>query len=313
MRSGNRPIPSLEYPNIGAVVAKEHTAPVGIPPYVSLPVSRTNGGVETPGYLGVAYSSFAVDGDPNAKEFDVRALAMPGGLTMQRIDARFQLMQGLDTAFRTADLKSRQLEGMDKFYQQAYEILHSSVAREAFDLSQVNDKTRDKYGRTSFGQACLLARRLVEAGVRCVAIDFGGWDTHRDNFTTLKDKLLPPFDQGMAALLEELFDRALLDSTVVWATGEFGRTPTINKNAGRDHWARGMSMIMAGGGIRGGQVIGKTNENGEEPVGTAYKPDDAAASYLHALGIDHKKEYNTPTGRPVTVLRDGEPIKELFG
>jgi uncharacterized protein (DUF1501 family) len=312
MRSGNKPIPSLEYPNIGSIVAKEHVAPVGLPPYVSLPIARTNGGVETAGYLGVAYSSFAVGGDPSAKDFDVRALAMPGGLTMKRIDARFQLMQGLDTTFRAADLRSRQLDGMDKFYQQAYDILHSSSAREAFDLTQVDDKSRDRYGRTAFGQACLLARRLVEAGVRCVAIDFGSWDTHRDHFNTLKDKMLPPFDQGVAALLADLHGSGLLDDTVVWSTGEFGRTPKVNKNAGRDHWARGMSMIMAGGGIRGGQVIGATNADGEEPVGTSYKPDDAAASFFHALGIDSKKEYHTPTGRPVMILRDGEPIKELF-
>lgn len=312
MRSGNKPIPSLEYPNIGSVVAKEHAAPVGIPPYVSLPVSRTNGGVETAGYLGVAYTSFSVGGDPNEKDFDVRALAMPGGLTMKRIDSRFQLMQGLDTAFREVSVSSRQLDGMDKFYQQAYEILHSSAARQAFDINSVPDQQREKYGRTSFGQACLLARRLVEAGVRCVALDFGSWDTHTKNFENLKDKMLPPFDQGVAALLEDLHESGLMTDTVVWCTGEFGRTPTVNKNAGRDHWARGMSMLFAGGGIGGGRVIGQTNEDGEEPVGTSYKPDDAAASFFHALGIDGKKEYHTPTGRPVMITRDGSPIPELF-
>lgn len=312
MRSGNRPIASLEYPNIGSVISKEHESPIGIPPYVSLPVSRSNGGVETAGYLGVAYSSFSVGSDPNSDNFDVRALAMPGGLTLDRIDARFQLMQGLDGTFREVSVKSRQLEGMDRFYQQAYDILHSSAARKAFDIGSVDRKTRDRYGRTSFGQACLLARRLVEANVRCVSIDFGSWDTHRDNFNNLKNKMLPPYDQGVAALLEDMYDHGLLDNTVVWATGEFGRTPKINPGAGRDHWARGMSMIMAGGGIKGGQVIGKTNDNGEEPVGKSYKPEDAAASFFHALGIDAKKEYHTPTGRPVLIVRDGEPMPELF-
>jgi hypothetical protein len=312
MRSGNRPIASLEYPNIGSVVAKEHAAPVGIPPYVSLPVNRSNGGVETAGYLGVAYTSFAVTGDPNAEDFDVRALAMPGGLTMKRIDARYQLMQGLDTAFREVSVSSRQLDGMDKFYQQAYDILHSTAARKAFDINSVSDKERAKYGRTPFGQACLLARRLVEAGVRCVAIDFGSWDTHRKNFEALKDTMLPPFDKGLAALFEDLDDSGLIDNTVVWCTGEFGRTPKVNNNAGRDHWARGMSMVMGGGGIQGGRVIGATNDDGEEPVGTSYKPDDAAASFFHALGIDGKKEYHTPTGRPVMIVRDGMPIPELF-
>ncbi|MBT4867917.1 MAG: DUF1501 domain-containing protein [Planctomycetaceae bacterium] len=312
MRSGNKPIPSLEYPNHGSVIAKEHSSPAGIPAYVSLPVSRTNGGVETPGYLGVAHSSFAVGGDPNSADFSVRALAMPGGLTLGRIEKRIAFMQGLDTAFRKVDLESQALDGMDKFYQQAYEILNSSAARKAFDLNKVDAKTREKYGRTPFGQACLLALRLVEAGVRCVAIDFGSWDTHRTNFPTLKDRMLPAFDKGVAALLEELYLRGLLDETVVWSTGEFGRTPKINPNAGRDHWARAMSMIMAGGGIRGGQVIGKTDKKAQEPVSAPYSPDDAAASFLHALGIDHKKEYHTPTGRPVTISRNGSPISELF-
>lgn len=313
MRSGNKPSPSLEYPNHGSVIAKEHAAPPGIPPYVSLPVARTNGGVETPGYLGVKYSSFTVTGDPNDKEFSVRALATPDGLTLDRIEKRFKFMQGLDTKFRQVELNSQQLEGMDSFYQQAYEILQSSKAREAFDLNRVDDKQREKYGRTAFGQACLLARRLVEAGVRCVSVDFGSWDTHRDNFKSLKDKLLPPFDAGVSALLEDLHESGLIDNTVVWCTGEFGRTPKVNGNAGRDHWARAMSMLMAGGGIRTGQVIGKTDEKAAEPVEKHYSPDDAAASFLHALGVNHQKEYYTPSGRPVMISRNGQPIEELFG
>lgn len=313
MRSGNKPLPSLEYPNHGSIIARERRSPIGIPPYVSLPVARTNGGVETAGYLGVAYSSFSVSGDPNADDFSVRALALPNGLTLERIERRISFMKGLDTAFRKVELKSQQLDGMDSFYQRAYEILRSSQARQAFDLSRVPSKERDKYGRTPFGQACLLARRLVEVGVRCAAIDFGSWDTHRQNFPTLKDKMLPTFDQGVAALLEDLKTRGLLENTVVWCTGEFGRTPKINANAGRDHWARAMSMIMAGGGIQGGQVIGQTDDQAAEPVGTGYSPDDAAASFLHALGIDHKKEYYTPTDRPVMISRDGYPIRELFG
>jgi hypothetical protein len=312
LRSGNKPLPSLEYPNYGSIVAKEFAAPVGIPPYVSLPVNRSNGGVETSGYLGVAYSSFSVAGDPNDDKFSVRALSAPGGLTLERIQSRISFMQGLDTAFRKVDVKSQALDGMDKFYQQAYDILRSEAARQAFDIQSEKPELRERYGRTPFGQACLLARRLVEVGVRCVAIDFGSWDTHRDNFNSLKNKLLPAYDAGVAALLEDLSERGLLDRTVVWATGEFGRTPKINGNAGRDHWARAMSMIMAGGGIRGGQVIGKTNEQGEEPVELPYKPDDAAASFFHALGIDPKQEYYTPTNRPVMLVRDGEPIPELF-
>ncbi len=312
MRSGNKPLPSLEYPNYGSVIAKEHPAPRGVPPYVSLPVNRSNGGVETAGYLGVAYSSFSVGDDPNSEDFSVRALAAPGGLTLGRIERRVGFMQRLDQTFRETELNSQALEGMDKFYVQAYEILTSKAARKAFDLSAEKPAVRERYGRTSFGQACLLARRLVEAGVRCVSVDFGSWDTHAKNFVSLKDNLLPAFDAGLAALLEDLHERGLIDSTVVWSTGEFGRTPKINDKAGRDHWARAMSMVMAGGGIQGGQVIGKTDDKGQEPIDAPYTPDDAAFSYFHALGIDGHKEYHTPTGRPVYVLRNGNLIRELF-
>jgi uncharacterized protein (DUF1501 family) len=253
-----------------------------------------------------------VGGNPNDANFSVRALAMPNGLTLDRIEKRIAFMQGLDGTFRNVKLQSQQLEGMDTFYQQAYDILRSSKAREAFNLNGVDAKTHETYGRTPFGQACLLDRRLMESGVRIVAIDFESWDTHRTNFPSLKDKMLSPFDQGVVAFLQDLSDRGLLDNTVVWSTGEFGRTPKINKNAGRDYWARAMSMIMAGGGVKGGQIIGKTDEKGEAPVEFPYKPDAAAASFVHALGIDPKREYRTPTGRPAMLYRHGSPIKELF-
>lgn len=312
LRTGNAPVASLEYPDVGSVVAREHAAPKEVPPYVSLPAVRSNDVVSKPGYLGVAYSPFAVAEDPNEDDFSVRALSNRGGLSKERITSRFRFMQGLDTAFREAGLLSQPLEGMDRFYEQAYDILQSEAARSAFDIGTEDEPVREQYGRTRFGQTCLLARRLVEVGVRCVSIDFGGWDTHRDNFKSLKETLLPPFDAGVAALLEDLSQRGLLENTVVWVTGEFGRTPKVNDKAGRDHWPRAMSMIMAGGGIRGGQVIGATNRNGEEPTEAAYRPDDAAASFFAALGIDPHKEYETPTGRPVMIVRDGNPIQELF-
>jgi uncharacterized protein (DUF1501 family) len=157
-----------------------------------------------------------------------------------------------------------------------------------------------------------LARRLVEAGTRCISIYSGGWDTHENNFRELKNTLLPPWDQGLAALIADLDERGLLENTVVWCTGEFGRTPTINdKGAGRDHWARAMSMLFAGGGIQGGQVIGQTDKTGSEPVGETFSPDDAAASFYRALGIDHRQEYHTPDGRPVMIVANGTPIPQL--
>jgi hypothetical protein len=313
IRTGNRAVPSLSYPDVGSVVSKEHQSPIGVPPFVSLPVGRSSGGSESPGYLGVAYSPFRVNEDPNADDFSIRALSSPQGMSFARVQSRTALMKQLDTAFRDVDRANDNLAGMDSFYQQAYDILRSAQTRDAFDLGRESDKTRDNYGRTSLGQACLLARRLIEAGVRCVTIDTGGWDTHQKNFTQMKDVLLPPWDAALAALLEDLHARGLLDDTLVWSTGEMGRTPTINKNAGRDHWGKAMSMVMAGGGVRGGQVLGQTDEKGAEVVDVAGTPEDAAASALNALGIDHKKEYHTSTGRPIQIVHDGAVIEKLFG
>ena len=313
VRSGNRPRASLKYPDIGSVVSKELASPRGVPPFVSLPIQLTNSTVESPGYLGVAYRSFAVSGDPSSKGFDVRALSTPEGMSLRRVDRRQSLVKRLDTAYRDVELANPNLDGMDRFYQQAFDILRSPRTREAFELSREEVAVRERYGQTAVGQACLLARRLVEAGVRCVTIDFGGWDTHRDNFTTLKDKLLPPWDAALASLLEDLHDRGLLESTLVWSTGEMGRTPTINKNAGRDHWGKAMSMVMAGAGIRGGQVVGSSDTKGAEVVDVAGTPEDVAATALYALGIDHHQEYRTATGRPIQIVRDGELIQPLLG
>ena len=314
LQTGNRKIPSLEYPDYGSVVAKEHRSPRGVPQYVLLPSGGSNSAIYSSGYLGVAFGPFTALGDPNAKNYSVRALATPEGLTIEKIDARQRLLQQVDTRFRNVDLSNQELEGMDKSYQKAFDILQSKLVRKAFDIGSESPKVRDQYGRHTFGQSCLLARRLVEAGTRCVSIYSGGWDTHQNNFRDLKNTLLPPWDQGLAGLLADLYDRGLLENTVVWCTGEFGRTPTINdKGAGRDHWARAMSMLYAGCGIRGGQIIGQTDKTASEPVGDSYSPDDAAASFYRAIGIDHLKEYHTPDGRPVMIVAKGEPIAELWG
>lgn len=313
VRSGNVPRASLKHPVLGSVISKEFRSPAGVPPFVSLPVKSTNSTVETPGYLGVAYRSFAVGGDPNAEDFDVRALSTPTGMSLRRVAARKSLVQTLDTAYRDIDLADEDIDGMDRFYQQAFDILQSKNTKAAFDLSREQASVRDRYGRTSLGQAFLLARRLIEVGVRCVTIDFGSWDTHRDNFKSMKNDLLPPWDAALASLLEDLAQRGLLESTIVLSTGEMGRTPTINKDAGRDHWGRAMSMMVAGGGIQGGRVIGKTDEKGGEVIEDGCTPPDVAASILHALGIDHHKEYHTPTGRPVQIVRAGHVVPKLFG
>ncbi len=221
-------------------------------------------------------------------------------------------MNSLDTAFRDIDLANDNLAGMDRFYQQAHDILGSPRTRQAFDLSRENSRTRDRYGRSSVGQACLLARRLVEVGVRCVTIDFGGWDTHRDNFNSLRTNLLPPWDTALSVLVEDLHQRGLLSSTLVWSTGEMGRTPAINNNSGRDHWGSAMSMVMAGAGIPTGQVLGRTDSGGAEVTDGGFTPEDVAATALTALGINPQHEYHTATGRPVQIIRDGQVIRRLM-
>jgi hypothetical protein len=311
VRAGNRPRSSLTYPDLGSVIAKQHAAPPGIPPFVSLPVRVTNSTVEKSGYLGVAYRSFAVREDPNAANFSVRALTMPTGPAAKRTAARAALLSDLDTAYRELDLADENIAGMDRFYQQAFDILRSPRTREAFDLGREKKETRDAFGRTPLGQACLLARRLVEAGVRCVTIDYGSWDTHQRNFATMKNELLPTWDTAVAALLADLAERGMLDSTLVWSTGEMGRTPSINKDAGRDHWGKAMSMMLAGGGIKNGQVLGTTDKQGAEVTDGGVKPEDVAATVLTALGIDPRTEYPA-NGRPITLIRDGNLIPQLL-
>jgi hypothetical protein len=314
LQTGNQKIPSLEYPDYGAVVSKELPSPRGVPQYVLFPSGGSNSASYSSGYLGVAHGPFTALGDPNEQGYNVRALATPAGLTLEKIESRRRLLQRVDTRFREIEVANQDVDGMDKSYEKAFDILQSKAVRQAFDIESEDATVREQYGRHTFGQSCLLARRLVEAGTRCVSVYSGGWDTHEYNFRDLKSTLLPPWDQGLAALLADLHQRGLLENTVVWCTGEFGRTPKINdNNAGRDHWARAMSMLFAGGGICGGQVVGATDKTGSEPVGDAYAPDDAAASFYRALGIDHHKEYYTPDGRPVMIVANGTPIKELWG
>ncbi|MCA8990381.1 MAG: DUF1501 domain-containing protein [Planctomycetaceae bacterium] len=309
VNSGNRPLPSLEFPGYGAVVTKELGGPDDLPPFVSIPNST-----QRPGYLGVQYAPLHTNATPTAgRPFAVRGIALGNGLTVQDVEKRQGLLNKLDTVFAGQEENSQILAGLDKFSEQAYSMITSPRARKAFDISQESPAYSEKFGDSGFGQSCLLATRLVEAGVRFVTVSTGGWDTHQDNWTRLKDNLLPPLDTGLSALFKGLEEKGLLESTVVFVTGEFGRTPKINTTRnGRDHYPRCMFMLMAGGGIAGGRVIGESDENATEPLNDAIRPDDAAASFYHALGIDHTKEYHTPSGRPVMIIRDGNVIDGLF-
>ncbi|MCA8986573.1 MAG: DUF1501 domain-containing protein [Planctomycetaceae bacterium] len=309
VNTGNRPLPSLEFPGYGAVISKEMPTVPELPPFVSIP--QTN---QRPGYLGVQYAALHTGATPRAgQKFSVRGLELRDGISVSDVERRTSLRAELDQKFHSLEQDSSLLRGLDKFNQQAYDMITSPLAREAFDVSQESPAYAETFGESPFGQSCLLATRLIEAGVRFVSISTGGWDTHRDNWNVLKDRLLPPFDQSLAALFAGLEAKGLLEETVVLVTGEFGRTPKINtERIGRDHYPRAMFMLMAGGGIQGGRVIGASDATASGPLNDAISPDDVAASYYHALGIDHTKEYHTSTGRPVMIVRDGNVIPELF-
>ena len=314
VNTGTRPLASLEYPGYGAVYVKERegTLPTDLPPFVAIPDSP-----QQPGFLGIKYSAFNTGSTPRpGQKYTVRGLSLANGVTVPQVKQRHELLQSLDTAFAGYESDSQLLDGLNQFDQQAYSIITSKTARAAFDVSQESPAFAKPFGDDRFGMSCLLAIRLVEAGVGFVSLSLGGWDTHRDNFTSLREKLLPKFDIGLAALFTGLEKRGLLEETAVFVTGEFGRTPKINSRTaegGRDHYPRCMFMLMAGGGVPGGQVVGESDPTASGPANEGFSPDDVAATFYTNLGIDPKKEYDTNTGRPITLVRHGEPIKALLG
>ncbi len=309
MNTGNRPIPSLEFPGYGPVVTKEKGGPRDLPPFVAIPDTP-----QVAGYLGVEFAPFSTTSVPKAGQpFTVRGIALRNGLTVEEIDRRRDLLKDLDSTFRGFEKESDLIHGLDRFSQRAYDIISSPRSREAFDVSREKPEVAAGFGDSAVGQSCLLATRLIESGVRFVTLSSGGWDTHDQNFEKLKTRLLPDLDRALAALFTTLDRKGLLATTAVFVTGEFGRTPKINPRAGRDHFPRAMCCLMAGGGIRGGQVVGASDEKAMGPAsGDGISPDDVAASFYHALGIDSRKEYKTNTGRPIAIVRNGKPIPELF-
>lgn len=316
VNTGTKPLASLEYPSYGSVVTKETESinPIDLPSYVAVPNAGRAGG---PGYLGVQYAPLATGGTPRpGAPFSVRGISLSGGLRVADLENRKNLLRDLDNKFRAVESENQLLEGLDKFSQQAHEIISSRRSREAFDISSESPAFAAPFGETPFGTSCLLATRLIESGVRFVSLSLGGWDTHQDNFTRLKERQLPPLDEGLSALLTGLEQKGLLESTAIFVTGEFGRTPKINSRSeegGRDHYPRCMFMLMAGGGVRGGQAIGQSDDKATLPANEGFSPDDVAASFYHNLGIDNEKEYHTATGRPISIVREGTVIPELFG
>jgi uncharacterized protein (DUF1501 family) len=260
------------------------------------------------GFLGAALDPFSPGGDPNNNGFRVRDLDLPNGMTMERMNRRKSLRESVDAAFATFEKGSDRARTVNSFYNRAYALLSSSEARAAFDVKKEPDDIRNLYGRTQLGQSLLLARRLVEGGVRFVTVQSGGWDTHGNLFNTFKGGLLPTLDRALAGFLQDLSQRGMLDKTMVVLMGEFGRTPQINRDGGRDHHGRCFSMVMAGGGVKGGQVIGSSDSKGFEPAERPIRPEDLAATIYQALGIDYTHSLTSPEGVRITLSRGGRPI-----
>lgn len=290
-----------------------------LPPYVITPSPHCDSRVyETPGQyggcLGVQHDPFVLNADPNAKDFKVESLSLPDTMSRSRFGERIDLMNQLNAASRK--IASPSVPEIDTFNERAFEILQSEKAAGAFDLTKEPDSVRERYGRHRWGQSHLLARRLIESGTRFVTTNNGPsiiWDTHDDNTNRLKNKLVPPMEQAYAALLDDLDERGLLDSTLVVWMGEFGRTPKINEKGGRDHWPACNSIVLAGGGIQGGQVVGASDAIGAYPAERAVTPADIHATVFAALGYNSKTiTYQAADGRPIP-LSEGTPIHELLG
>jgi len=303
------PVGSTIYPCFGSIAAKELGWRNNLPPYVQLaggPMMYSGGG-----YLGSAYNPLMVRRNPVDKDFSVDDVSIPAQVGPERTERRRNLLGRLDGWQRQVD-RSDALGDRNEFYRQAYDLMTSPVAKQAFDLNAEKDSLRDRYGRTREGQATLLARRLVAAGVRFVAVDFTGYDTHDKNFSRLKDSLLPTLDRAWSALLTDLSERGMLESTVVLCAGEFGRTPRVNGAAGRDHYPACNAIGFSGAGIRMGTVIGETDAKCEQVAGKAHTTLDYAATIFKLLRIDDHKEYVSSDGRPIQINNGGRAIDEVL-
>jgi hypothetical protein len=313
--TGYKPSPALEYPSFGSVVSQWRGAAQSLPSNIAIPDYRPPGGA---GFLGPAHRPFSLGGDPSKSDFSVRDLDFFPGVTEQRINRREKWLSEFDAVQSTFESMAGDSNAE---FDQAYRLITSQQAKRAFDLTEESDATRAKYGPRMFGQSCLLARRLVERQVPFVSVLNTGWDTHSnlklqlgDGFSGAKVGvgLIPVFDHAFAALIEDLAERGLLDETLVVAMGEFGRTPKINTQGGRDHWPRVFSVVLAGGGVRGGQVIGSSDKTGESPHDRPVTPADLAFSIYSLLGVDPTHELQTSDGRPVQINQGGSMIHELI-
>ncbi len=314
MMTGHMFNPATPYPCYGSVIARERGYHDGMFPFVQLGRNidrRFNGGIG--GFLGDQFNPFEVADDPNGAAFKVRDLSIAGDAERLRMERRFQMLGEVDRYQRNVEENAPAVQTRDAFYEKAHTLITSPAAKRAFDLDQEPTRVRDHYGRTSFGQSCLLARRLIEAGVHFVTVTSGGWDTHQNNFKSLKDRLLPPLDRGYSALLQDLSDRGMLENTLVVWFGDFGRTPKVNPSAGRDHWATAGCACIGGGGVRTGEVVGATNQLGEYVTDNPVTPQDLAATIYHTLGVPLHTWYRSQDGRPIELVPTGKPVRQLVG
>jgi hypothetical protein len=311
MATGHAPSPVLEYPSLGSLAARVLPPAAGAPPYVLFTSARAGGFAGGAGYLGPAYNPFEVEAGAERGRIGLEGVALPDGFTAEELVSRKRLRDRFDARFRALD-GADVPASLDRFGQQALDILRSDRTRKAFDLAQEKDKVRESYGRGPFGQSVLTARRLVEAGVRFVTVGLGGWDTHAGNFVALRTGLLPVLDQALSALITDLEQRGLLGRTIVYCAGEFNRTPQVNSAAGRDHWARSMAVFLAGGPFRKGHVHGGTDGQGAAPSKDACSPADVAATIFQAVGVGPDYEVQTAAGRPMPLFRQGKVIEGLL-
>lgn len=308
MFTGYKPSPALVFPSFGSVISHEYGPRKSLPPYVCVPnVPNEFAGS---GYLSSSFGPFALGDDPTRAEFKVRDLDLANGVDAERFTRRKSALEIVNRNF-TSVSKSDSVAAMGTFYERAYGLLDTPAAREAFDISKEDNALRDRYGRNEAGQRLLMARRLVEAGVRLVTVTYGGWDMH-DQITNNFRAQMPPLDMALATLIDDLSQRGLLGETLVMVSSEFGRTPKINQTAGRDHWPKVFSTLLAGGGIKGGMIHGTSDATASEPEDNPVSPEDLATTMYHLLGIVADKELMAPGDRPIEIVDGGKLIQPLL-
>ncbi len=310
MLSGRKFNPAVVYPTYGSVVSHQKGFKNALPPFAQLGDNidyRFGGGVA--GHMGLQHMPFKIVADPSEKDFAVRDITPPKGIDMDRIARRKKMLDEIDDLQQSIDLQPAAYEALDEHFRAALNMITAPETKKAFDLDSESDKLRDAYGRTKFGQSCLLARRLIESGTRFVTVTDGGWDTHANNFTSLKDTKMPYVDTALPQLIIDLQERGMLDNTlVVWLT-DFGRTPKINSASGRDHWSSAAFALFAGAGVPAGSVLGKTDDEGGAPISNEYYTEDVGATIYTKLGIPTDLVTYAPDGRPMQ-LNEGKVIRE---